>query len=146
MMTKRSRILPLMTVFDFCDTTRPCGHRDVTTVAPQALAMLNNSFVHEQSEALASRVLRQVEDPARVEQHVSRSFEFALGRQPTGHELKSSLVYLSQQKAHFQAQAERDANKNKTVDLGSLPQLSYRLALASLCHVLLNTNEFIYVD
>ena len=30
MMTKRSRLLPLMTTFDFCDTTLPCGQRDLT--------------------------------------------------------------------------------------------------------------------
>ena len=55
MMTKRSRLLPLMTVFNFTDTTLPCGQRDVTTEPTQALALLNNEFVHEQSEALATR-------------------------------------------------------------------------------------------
>jgi hypothetical protein len=47
MFSKRSLILPLMTVFDFADTTQPCCQRDVTTVAPQALALLNNELAHE---------------------------------------------------------------------------------------------------
>ena len=38
---------------------RSCGKRDVTTVAPQALTLLNNPFVHEQSAALARRVIAQ---------------------------------------------------------------------------------------
>ena len=59
MMTKRSRLLPLMTTFDFSDTTLPCGQRDVTVVAPQALALMNNRFVHQCSEALARRVERE---------------------------------------------------------------------------------------
>jgi hypothetical protein len=53
--TQRSLLVPLMTAFDFVDTTQPCGRRDVTLVAPQALALLNNPFVHEMSEALGGR-------------------------------------------------------------------------------------------
>ncbi len=56
MMTKRSLLLPLMTMFDFADTTQPCAQRNVSIVAPQALALLNNDFVHEQSDAFAERV------------------------------------------------------------------------------------------
>ena len=56
MMTKRSLLLPLMTTFDSSDTTQPCSQRNVSTVAPQALALLNNEFVHEQSDAFAARV------------------------------------------------------------------------------------------
>ena len=51
--TKRSLLVPLMTTFDFCDTTASCAKRDVTTVAPQALALLNNHFVHGQSASMA---------------------------------------------------------------------------------------------
>ena len=59
MFTKRSLLLPLMTVFDFADTTLPCAQRNISTVAPQALALLNNEFVHAQSDALAERVVRE---------------------------------------------------------------------------------------
>ncbi|MFO0811220.1 MAG: DUF1549 and DUF1553 domain-containing protein [Gemmataceae bacterium] len=48
---KRGLLPPTLTAFDAPDTTLPCGRRDVTIVAPQALAMLNNAFVHRQSEA-----------------------------------------------------------------------------------------------
>ncbi len=54
--TQRSLLVPLMTTFDFSDTTLPCARRDVTTVAPQALALLNNEFVHRQSTQIAKRV------------------------------------------------------------------------------------------
>ena len=39
---KRGLLPPLATTFDLPDTTLPCGQRDVTTVAPQALTLLND--------------------------------------------------------------------------------------------------------
>ena len=68
MLAKRHLLSPLATTFDFPDTTLPCGRRDVTTVAPQALALLNNEFVHQQSQALAEQVIRASDEPrARIE-------------------------------------------------------------------------------
>jgi hypothetical protein len=122
MMTKRSLLLPLMTTFDFSDTTQPCSQRNVSTVAPQALALLNNQFVHEQSLALAQRVKNDAgDDPTR---QVERAWWLALSRAPSESERQAAL-------AHLEAQS-RSADA---------PQ-----GLASLCHVLLNLNEFIYVD
>ncbi len=60
----RSLLPPLMTTFDFGDTTLPCGQRPVSTVAPQALALLNNAFTHERSTALATRVMSEVASPS----------------------------------------------------------------------------------
>ncbi len=77
MMTMRSRILPLMTAFDFCDTTRPCGQRDVTTVPTQALALLNNQLVHDQSRALARRL--QLESPANTKGQIVLAWRRCLG-------------------------------------------------------------------
>ena len=53
---KRALIAPLLTTFDFADTTQPLDQRDVTTVAPQALALMNNPFVNAQSDAFARRI------------------------------------------------------------------------------------------
>ena len=101
MMTKRSRILPLMTAFDFGDTTLPCGKRDVTTVPTQALALMNNAFVHQQSESLAFRIIDEVgSDPMDQIQHAWR---LALGRQPTVLEINAAQKHLEQQKKHFHA-------------------------------------------
>ena len=114
---KRGLLPPTLTVFDAPDTTLPCGKRDVTTVAPQALALLNNPFVHQQSEALAARAAG--DDPVR------RAWRFALGRDPRPEERAAADRHLAEQ----------------TKRLGSAEK-----ALASLCHVLLNTNEFVYLD
>jgi hypothetical protein len=123
MMTKRSLLVPLMTTFDFADTTQPCSQRNISTVAPQALALLNNAFVHEQSRALAERVRREAGDEPAVQ--IDRAWWLALSRGPSASERDAALAHLRDQQAHGSQGAD---------------------ALASLCHVLLNLNEFIYVD
>src|SRR5262249_48853296 len=66
--SRRGLLSPLLTTFDFCDTTQPCGERDVSVVAPQALTLLNGEFAHEQSQAIAHRVagLDGGDVPARI--------------------------------------------------------------------------------
>ena len=129
--TQRSLLPPLMTTFDFSDTTLPCAQRDVTTVAPQALAMMNNQFVHQQSESLADRVIAACDDDA--ESQVTHAWRYALGRRPGAEEIQLALEHLRAQREHFaDIQQENDQIE--------------RLPIASLCHVLLNSNEFLYVD
>jgi hypothetical protein len=136
MMTMRSRILPLMTTFDFCDTTQPCDQRDVTTVPTQALALLNNEFIHEQSMATALRVLAHGGDQ---ESQVQYAWQVVLGRRPDRDEASWAGEHLRGQQSQFEQSCDQAAETpNKPT-----PQ---QLALASLCHVLLNTNEFMYVD
>jgi len=122
--SKRSLLLPLLTTFDFCDTTQPCGERDVNTVAPQALALLNNEFTHQASRKLAERLLQGgMESPWNV----------ILGREPGHHERQAMTAFLTEQRELYESNPATKANAE-------------RLALESLCHVLLNTNELIYVD
>ena len=129
MMTQRSRLLPMMTTFDFTETTSTCAKRDVTTVPPQALALLNNEFVHRQSSALADRV--RVETGNTPSQQVVRAWEIVLQRRPLALELQQGLRHLEEQHESFLAAQQIDPKHE---------------ALKSLCHVLLNTNEFLYLD
>jgi hypothetical protein len=126
--SKRGLLPPFLTTFDAGDTTLPSCRRDVTTVAPQALALLNNPFVHQQSAKLARRIATAGKD--RTGQ-VMRAWQAALGRSPRPAEIEAALAHLDAQERLF-TEARR-------------PEPGF-LALASLCHVLLNTNEFVYVD
>ena len=121
MMTRRSRLLPFMTTFDFGDTTLPCGQRDVTTVTPQALALMNNHFVHVQSTALAERIADDTEADDTVkdpEAQIVRAWRLALGRSPTNTELIGALDYVQQQQEHFAAfGAGQLANRHGEEDL-----------------------------
>jgi hypothetical protein len=122
---KRGLLSPLLTTFDFPDTTLPSCQRDVTTVPTQALALLNNPFVHEQSAALAKRIGTSGSHGDQVK----RAWQLALARAPRPFELEIAVAHLEKQTKAFAARPD--------------PALD---ALASLCHVLLNCNEFMYVD
>ena len=122
---KRGLLPPLLTTFDLPDTTLPNCQRDVTTVPTQSLALLNNPLVHEQSAALAKGIGTKKE---RKEQ-VIHAWRLALRRDPRDAEVTAALAHLEKQLKAF---AKR-------------PDPAFD-ALASLCHVLLNTNEFMYVD
>ena len=123
MFTKRGIAVPLMTTFDACDNTAPVGRRDVTTVPTQALALLNNAWVHEQSRAFAERVTMARES---AEDRVALAWTLAFGRIPTDAEQSAALSHVRE----YQSSAADDALAPWT----------------SLCHVLINSNEFIYVD
>ncbi len=131
MFSQRSLLSPFMTVFDFGDTNLPCGQRDVTIVAPQALALLNDEFAHGRSAALADRVVKTAGDDR--DRQIQTAWSFAYGRDPDAAEMTAARQHLKHQRERFAA----------APSAGSTPEL---LALASLCHVLLNANEFLYVD
>jgi len=133
MITKRSRLLPLMTTFDFATPTLPCGQRDVTIVATQALALLNNHFVHTQSEALALRITRL--ESNELPRQIHLLWNLVLARAPDAVELAQAVEHVQQQRSHF----KEAPTPHETLSVD-------QLALASLCHVLLNTNEFIFID
>ena len=97
-----------------------CPKRDVTTVAPQALWSLNNATSFRQARAFAARLAREAgADPAA---RVGRAWRLALGRPPSAAEKAQSLRLLK--------------------DIGGPPDA----ALAKFCLVLVNLNEFAYVD
>ncbi len=133
MFVSRGLMQPMMTAFDQPDTTLPCAQREVTTAAPQALAMLNNEFTLARSQALAARAVKQTlvdgggaGGPSEGE-HIAAAWRLALGRQPQPTELVLALEYLDKQRKKFEDNPESRA-------------------LESLCQVLLISNEFLYVD
>lgn len=95
----RSLMPPIMTTFDQCDTTLPSAQRDVTTVAPQALAMMNNQFVHDRSKALAQRVSAVAD---KQDDQINYAWLFALGRQPGKNERVLARQHLATQKKKFE--------------------------------------------
>lgn len=50
---------PMLDIFDYSNTTSPLSERPVTTVAPQALLLLNDAFMQEQAKAFADRLGRE---------------------------------------------------------------------------------------
>jgi hypothetical protein len=133
--SQRSLLSPLLTTFDFADTTLPCGQRDVSTVAPQALALLNNPFLHEQSLKLARNLTdgdpRALDAPAAMDDRLRSLWRATLGRAPTEQEQQLARTFL----------LEQLSRTDKTE-----PLLAALRAWAALGQVLLNSNEFMYID
>ncbi|MEX2138560.1 MAG: DUF1553 domain-containing protein [Pirellulales bacterium] len=90
--TRRSVYLPvlrnalpeLFEAFDFADPSLVVGERNTSTVATQALFLLNDPFVRERAQAAAKRLLS--ERGATYEERVERAFRRTLGRKPTEEE------------------------------------------------------------
>lgn len=74
----RAALPDMMKVFDGADPSLVVGQRDVTTVAPQALFLLNSEFVRQQARQIAARLVDSVPTSKRVE----AAFELALARAP----------------------------------------------------------------
>jgi hypothetical protein len=96
--SQRSLAVPLMNTFDACDSTQPCAKRDTTTVAPQALALLNNSLVVKPCEALAQQVRQKHDD---LKQQVIAIWEKMLRREPQVDELQQAIDFVSHQEIRF---------------------------------------------
>lgn len=99
MYSKRGLLPPMMTTFDFADTTLPCGQRDVTTVPTQALALLNNSFVHDRSKQVANRISQNSGDHEVTQ--IKQAWLAVLGHEPSSTELQLARQHLATQRKRF---------------------------------------------
>jgi hypothetical protein len=133
--TQRSLLPPMMTAFDLCDSTLPCGQRDITIAAPQALTLLNNEFIHRRTETLAASV--QIGHSDSMTAQIGTVWRAILNREPSDTEVRMAVEHLERQTARFGV-----AISGKLKSSHALQEL----ALASLCLVLFNSNEFIYID
>ncbi|WZO99985.1 DUF1553 domain-containing protein [Isosphaeraceae bacterium EP7] len=90
----RNALPELFELFDFADPSMVVGRRETSTVAPQALFLLNHPFVLEQSERTARRLLNgpEADDLGRLD----RGFKLTLGRRPTDEERVILLRFLGE--------------------------------------------------
>ena len=81
---RRSNLPTLYTLFDFGDATTPDGHRNPTTVATQALFVMNSPMVIREADHLASSVLKQEK---RDKQRIEEIYLRVLDRRPDANEI-----------------------------------------------------------
>src|SRR5207249_4413121 len=129
MFHKRVVPYPLLQVFDGPDAAASCGRRNVTTVAPQALAVLNDPFVRLRANEFARRLQNECGSEAIAQ--VRRAYSLALARYPTSKELVSCLTFL---KGRAASRAKREQNSDSKL-----------LALTDFAQVIFGMSEFIYV-
>jgi hypothetical protein len=127
---KRGLKYPMFEVHDQPDPNVTCEMRNTTTVPTQALTLLNNEFVLIQARHFAERVLREA--GAEPSKQIRALYRIALSREPERKEMDQSLTFLRKQRDYHAAKAP-------SPDPGLV-------ALTDLAHVMLNANEFVYIN
>jgi hypothetical protein len=137
-LVRRNFKFPMFEVFDSPVNSVSTARREVTTVAPQALWLLNNRRAFRQAQEFAARLVRESGDnPAAW---VDRAWCVALGRPPSAEEKNDALELLEKL-----ATDKSPPLENPPAELGKLPP-TRAAALAKLCLAVVNLNEFLFVD
>jgi hypothetical protein len=126
----RSALYEILRAFDFADPSYLSGKRQATTVAPQALFIMNSQLVAEQSKALAVKLLSdsRFDDRGRLR----RVYLSAYGRPPSDLELSRALAHIEQYASDENSQGSPEQRRLK--------------AWQSLVRAIFAANEFIYVE
>ena len=127
----RNAVYDVFQAFDFVEPSFPNGKRSSTTVAPQALFLMNSPLVLAQSRALAAKLLRDASLPdqgARLE----RLYRLAYGRSITAEELREGAEFIREAAAKLPSVAD--------------PAARSTAALAAYCQLVFASSEFITVD
>ena len=121
---KRSLQVPILIQHDQADTDSSCPVRYTTTVPTQALGMLNGEFTNEQAAALARRLAKEA--PGDLQRQVIQAIRLTTGRVPTSDEVARDVAFVD--------------------DLKTKHGLDDATALTRYALLILNTNEFVYLD
>jgi hypothetical protein len=126
----RNNVYDLFQLLDFPDPAVSTGDRIATTVAPQALLMLNSDFVMQSADGLAARLLAESADD---NERLTRLYQIVYGREATADERQANLAFLAEvEKSLAESQSDAAARRQQ--------------AWSVLCHTLFAANEFIYVQ
>ncbi len=121
---KRSLVLPILADFDVADSDTTCAARFATTQPTQALGMLNGKFLNDQAAEFAKRLRKEAGD--KVEPQVTLAYRLALGHEPDKALVQRGLKLIDAlQQKHKQSRDE---------------------SLKGFCLMVLNLNEFVYLD
>ena len=130
LMQQRIRKQPFLNTFDGADTNAPTGVRPISTTAIQALWMMNDALMFEQSDRFAVRIGMAV---ANERKRIDYAYRLALGRPATTEEVEAGVEYVA-------------AISQKLAEAGTAADGVTRAALASFNRALFASNEFLFVE
>ncbi|QDU37725.1 Planctomycete cytochrome C [Maioricimonas rarisocia] len=134
---RRSRPLAVLDTFDWPRMSPNCAQRTPSTVTPQSLLLMNSDFVIDFSRYFADRVATDAGDDRTAQ--VRRAWELAFNRPAEESEVQSALTYLDDQTALLTERLPEEKDKKEA-------RTPSQEALASLCQLLVSSNEFLYVE
>ncbi len=135
---RRSKPVTVLDTFDAPTMSPNCELRAQTTVAPQSLLLMNDTFVLENARRLADRLQKEAPDNRSVQ--IQRAWNILFSQPASESDLKRSLAYLEEQTKAL-TQYHHDIQHAKG-DVPNPPQE----AMASLCQILYSSNRFLYVE
>jgi hypothetical protein len=125
---------PLRDAFDAPDGNATTPRRNTTTTAPQALFLVNGEWALARAEAFAARLEHAEPASSSYQDRVALAFRLAFARSPEPHETAEAIAFL---KGQARSTGTAPHRTDVTAD---------HAALVDFCHVLFNSNEFLYVD
>ncbi len=136
---RRKRPLTVLETFDAPLMLPNCDLRACTTVAPQSLLLMNDTFVLDAARALAIRLRKESPDDPR--EQIVRAWRILFATEPREDDVVRDLDHIARQ-----AEALRAAQENNPPVKGApLPDPALD-ALAGLCQVLFCSNRFLYIE
>ena len=127
----RNLVPGMLRAFDFAESSMLVGRRDVTTVPRQALYMMNNPFILQQSRRMAQRLVDQ--KSLNNEQRIALAFQLTYSRPPKANELSLSKKLV----ADFRRELKDKGNSENGQQVAGWAQL---------CQALFASAEFQCID
>ena len=126
----RNNLYDVFSLFDYADASMINGDRPTTTVAPQALFLLNSDLVYQATEQMADKLL--AERLTKPEDRIQQLYLRVYGRPATDREVARARSFLEQSVTDLMAS-------------GGTPQSARLGAWQLFCQILIAADEFIYL-
>lgn len=166
----RGQADPFLEIMNLPNPNESCELRDAASVTPQAFTLLNSDMITDRSIAFALRV--QKEEPGDAAQWIRRAVQLAYARVPTPKEEESLLSYLKEMRGYHREHVPERVEYPKQVTRSLVEEFTGEpfefieklnvfenyvpdakpwtvdadaRALADVCLLLLNSNEFLFV-
>lgn len=122
--------------FDYPQMNPNCIERRDSTVAPQALHLMNNAMVGQLAESFAKRVGQEAGNSPTAQ--VEKMYWIAISRPPTEGEKGLAVKAIEELTAQWQKHLEIAGKPN--------PDEARLKGLAQVCHAMMNSASFLFVD
>ncbi|MFL2871354.1 MAG: DUF1553 domain-containing protein [Pirellulaceae bacterium] len=132
-MKRRSEIPTILANFDRPRMSPNCIDRVTSTVAPQALQLLNNAQVKSWAESFAARVIS--EGGSTDTERISYACVLATSYKPVAMELEIAQQTIEKLRVAWKTAAPDMSDEELTAKI-----------YTNLCHALFNSASFVYVD
>jgi hypothetical protein len=146
----RQSLPRLLKIFDFADPNLVIGQRSDKTTPAQQLFLLNDPFVMNRGLALARRLLANDQAESRTAR-IRELYRMLFARRPSDRELSRAVQFLNESEQTYDAPTSSTGSqgsdaKTKTDAPVAPPANAHEAAWAGICHALLASAEFRYVE